>query len=317
MLKYLIIPLAQNAVSFCHYEKRESDDTLIPLETLEKALFWAMKENLNVQFLYPDTELSEDYKRLIDSIDHIDIVSDECKDSSMVAQADIIVLNSWEKLTSANLDATKSYVIRTSKKALFENFEVLKVAIKKANRLVVTFADIETFSDDDFAKYSEFLDRLIPVVKSEYMEGHHAQLNILTDRMFLDSMNNCSAGWESITFAPNGKFYVCPAFYLDGSTSIGDISSGPDIKNPQLFRLSHAPICRKCDSYQCRRCIWLNRKLTLEVNTPSHEQCVIAHIERNAAKKLLESIRAVGEFLPEKNISDINTLDPFDDIISQ
>ena len=316
MLKYLIIPLAKDAVSFCHYEKGESNGELIPLETLKCALFWAMKENLNVQFLYPDAELPEDYKQLIDTIDHADIVSIECNDSVLMQSADIIVFNSWNALIAADLEATKSYVVRTSKNALFENFEALTVVIKKASRLVVTITDIETFTDDDFAKYSEFLDRLIPMVKSEYLGNHHVQLNILTDRMFLDKMNNCNAGWESITLAPDGKFYVCPAFYLSGSNPVGDLASGLNIKNPQLFRLTHAPICRNCDAFQCRRCVWLNRKTTFEVNTPSHEQCVIAHIERNAAKKLLESIREVGEFLPEKSIHGIDYLDPFENLIS-
>lgn len=52
--------------------------------------------------------------------------------------------------------------------------------------------------------------------------------------------------------------------------------------------------------------------MTLEVNTPSHEQCVIAHIERNASKKLLAQIRSSGEFMPSKNIPSIEYLDPFE-----
>ena len=140
--------------------------------------------------------------------------------------------------------------------------------------------------------------------------------NLLTDRMFLDKMNNCNAGDESITLAPDGKFYICPAFYLDGSKAVGDLENGLDIKNRQLYRLDHAPICRKCDAWQCRRCVWLNRKTTLEVNTPSHEQCVVAHIERNASRRLLKEIRTLGEFLPEKEIKEIDYLDPFD-IIKQ
>ena len=135
-------------------------------------------------------------------------------------------------------------------------------------------------------------------------------------------MNNCNAGWESITLAPDGRFYVCPAFYLADDNedfgigkakfSVGDLESGLDIKNPQLYRLDHAPLCRKCDAYQCRRCVWLNRKTTFEVNTPSHEQCVVAHIERNASRDLLASIRTIGTFLPDKEIKEIDYLDPFD-----
>ena len=106
---------------------------------------------------------------------------------------------------------------------------------------------------------------------------------------------------------------MCPAFYLEADGySVGDLENGPDIKNPQLYQLDHAPICRKCDAFHCRRCAWLNRKTTLEVNTPSHEQCVVAHLERNASRELLASIRTLGVFLPDNEIPEIDYLDPFD-----
>ena len=58
--------------------------------------------------------------------------------------------------------------------------------------------------------------------------------------------------------------------------------------------------------------MWLNLKTTCEINTPSHEQCVVAHLERNASKQMLANIREFGTFLPEKEIKEINYLDPFD-----
>ena len=95
--------------------------------------------------------------------------------------------------------------------------------------------------------------------------------------------------------------------------NIGNIYDGLDIKNPQLYKLAYAPICRNCDAYQCKRCILLNRKMTYEVNTPSHEQCVVAHLERNASRKLLNSIRKHGSFLTEQEgIKEIDYIDPFE-----
>lgn len=140
-------------------------------------------------------------------------------------------------------------------------------------------------------------------------------------------MNNCNAGENNITLAPDGNFYVCPAFYnlpavnghertmgdiCNKGYTIGNIHDGLDIKNPQLYKLAYAPICRNCDAYQCKRCILLNRKMTNEVNTPSHEQCVVAHLERNASRELLLNIRKNGTFLPDKEITVIDYLDPFD-----
>ena len=125
-------------------------------------------------------------------------------------------------------------------------------------------------------------------------------------------MNNCNAGVDCITLAPDGNLYLCPGFYYDSEEPIGNLDEGIKIKNQQLLRLDHAPLCRICDAYQCKRCIWLNRKLTMEVNTPSHEQCVVAHLERNQSRRLLAELQDRGLLDKKKEIKEISYLDPFD-----
>lgn len=205
-------------------------------------------------------------------------------------------------------------IIRTDKDAFFQNYGKLEEALKHTLRIDVVITDIESFKDDDFEKYKSALANLANSIEQMYVDGLSPQLNILTDRMMLREMRNCGAGDTTITLAPNGKFYVCPAFYYeDEADSVGGLEHGLDIKNQQLYKPGHAPICRHCDAWQCKRCVWLNRKTTLEVNTPSHEQCVVAHIERNASRLLLQSIRKHGTFLPEfEEIKEIDYLDPFE-----
>ncbi len=304
MLKYLIIQLADDSISMCHYPKG-TGSRIISYADLEKALYIALQYNLSVQFIYPDRELPKDIRKLIDTIIHIDIT-----DSTRDGDIQFIDLNDLGTVLKSVVKG--NYGLRLSKSELFKNGENISLLLKKVTRLNIIITDIDKFSGEDFYKYDSFLSTLTQVVKNEILDNHQVQLNLLTDRMMLDEMNNCNAGHESITLAPDGKFYICPAFYLDGSESVGDVESGLDIKNPQLYRLDHAPICRKCDAYQCRRCVWLNKKTTLEVNTPSREQCVVAHIERNASKILLDSIRELGEFMPDKSIDEIDYLDPFD-----
>lgn len=322
MVQYLIILLDDASTSYCHYSNRE-EKRLMPLDTLKQGILYAMKENLTIQFVYPDYELPQEYKDVIESIEHSDIVSSLCEDTTLKEDADVVVFNSWLDTDSYNFSNKTVYVIRTNKSDLFEKQQLLKDLISKANRLNIVITDVETFTEEDFEKYKEVLATLSEEVEKLYVEDKCHQVNILTDRMMLDKMNNCNAGWESITLAPDGYFYVCLAFYLTsgdenfglGKTkySIGNLENGLDIKNPQLYKLDHAPLCRKCDAYQCKRCVWLNRKTTYEVNTPSHEQCVIAHLERNASRALLASIRSHGSFLPEKEeIKEIGYLDPFD-----
>ena len=328
MLQYLIILLDDTSTSFCYYDNNNVNRRLISLEDLKSGIFYAMKENLMIQFVYPDFELPQEYKDVINTIDHSVIVSSLCEDSALKDNADVVVVHDWTAIERMNFDTDISYVLRTTKSDLFDRYRFLMPVIGKVSRLNVIITDVEYFKDDDFEIYKNVLSSLSTEIEKLYVEGKSPQLNLLTDRMMLDKMNNCNAGWENITLAPDGKFYVCPAFYhaqqADGSEmfisevcekgfSIGDLKSGLDIKNPQFYRLDHAKLCRNCDAYQCKRCIWLNRKTTCEVNTPSHEQCVVAHLERNASRVLLNNIRKHGSFLPEKEeIKKIDYLDPFD-----
>ena len=328
MLQYLIILLDDTSTSFCHYDNNNVKSRLISLEDLKAGIFYAMKENLMIQFVYPDFDLTREYQEVINTIDHSTIVSSLCKNSALKDNADVVVMHDWTAIERMKFDTDISYVLRTTKSDLFDRYRFLMPVIGKVSRLNIIITDVESFKDDDFEIYKNVLSSLSTEIEKLYVEGKSPQLNLLTDRMMLDKMNNCNAGWENITLAPDGKFYVCPAFYhaqqADGSEtsisevcekgfSIGDLKSGLDIKNPHLYRLDHAKLCRNCDAYQCKRCIWLNRKTTCEVNTPSHEQCVVAHLERNASRLLLNNIRKYGSFLPEnEEIKEIDYLDPFD-----
>lgn len=327
MLQYLVILLDNTSTSYCHYENFCHEKKLISIEDLKQGIFYGMKENLMIQFVYPDYELPQEYKDVINTIDHSDIVSSLCEDDELRKNADVIICHDWNGIQFSSFDKDRIYTLRTSKEDLVDRYKLLKGIISSSLRLNVVITDIEKFTEEDFKKYKEVLEYLSDVLKTCYAEGKSPQLNLLTDRLMLDGMNNCNAGVENITLAPNGKFYVCPAFYLskecDGNEnsldevcqkgySIGSLKEGLDIKNPQLYKLDHAPLCRKCDAYQCKRCIWLNRKTTLEVNTPSHEQCVVAHLERNASRNLLTNIRKYGAFLADKEIKGIEYLDPFD-----
>ena len=302
MLQYLIILLDETSTSFCHYDISKTERHLIPLDTLRQGIRFGMMENLMIQYVYPDYELPAEYSDVIESIDHSKI-------KPIKEEADVVVLNSLSEI-----DAEVPVVLRISREEFLENEDKVANLLDKMPRLNVVITDIESFAKEDFENYTVALKQLSKKIEQMYANGKTPQLNLLTDRMILMKENHCGAGDTNITLAPNGKFYVCPAFYYeDEADSIGDLEHGLDIKNKQLYKLDYAPICRHCDAYQCKRCIWLNRKTTLEVNTPSHEQCVVAHLERNASRELLQNIRKHGTFLPEQEkIKEIDYLDPFD-----
>lgn len=304
MMQYLVILLDDTSVSYCHCDNPHKERRLISLDDLRAGILYAMKQNLMIQFVYPDYELPQEYLDLIDTIDHHDIRGWYAGASP----ADVTVFDK-SVLAGETPVGQGVVVLRLTKAELFENAEAIGKILPKMQRLNIVVTDIETITDEELKSYAGVLEGLASVLKGEYLAGRMPQLNLLTDRMMLDRPNHCNAGVENITLAPNGRYYLCPAFYYSNP----DDSIDPqDIRNQQLLRLDHAPLCRHCDAYHCRRCIWLNRKTTLEVNTPSREQCIVAHTEREASRRLLAAIREQAVFMPEVEIKELNYNDPFE-----
>lgn len=325
MIQYLVILLDDTSAAYCHADNPLKQRNLIPLGTLKSGILFGMKQNLMIQYVFPDYELPKEYIQAIESIDNVKIYPLEHKpviDIDLGNDSDVEVTTEIPKEVKS-----KTLVVR------YPFAKILKAKDKFAKlfdldiRINLVITDVENFTDNDIVTYQDLLSEWKNLLLAQYKKGKIPQFNLLTDRMMLDKMHNCDAGINNITLAPNGKFYLCPAFYYDEKMevfnqmnhnnpsfeqSVGDLEKGLDIPNPQLLKLDHAPLCRKCDAYQCRRCIWLNKKLTWDNNTPSHQQCVMAHIERNVSRELLNEIRKTGEFMPEINIQEITYLDPFD-----
>ena len=304
MLKYLIVQLDDSSTSFCHYECQEDSRNLISIDDLRCGLIWAMKENLMVQFVYPSYELPQEYLKLIDSVDHIDIKANDC-------DVDVTIVNGLDDLSDEIANSNTPIVLRLKKSEFFENIK----RIAKLSEVNVIITDINTITEPEQEAYKNALQFLASAVKERITRRLASHINLLTDRMQLSSMNNCNAGIESVTLAPDGNFYICPGFYFDKEDNVGNPKDGLNIPNQRLFKLEYAPICRKCDAFHCKRCVWLNKKNTLEVNTPSHEQCVISHIERNASRELLESLNSDGLVKSSQAIPEIDYLDPFENIV--
>lgn len=309
MLQYLVILLDDTSVAYCHAANPLTQRNLMPLDTLRKAIMFGMKENLMIQYVYPDYELPDEYNEAIESIDHVKI------------GRDVLVYNNVP--TSITAD---NAVLRLSVADFISKQYDIATLLLQAKRLNICITDVENFKDEQIDDYKKALATLNAVLLNQYKAGKQPQVNILTDRLQLDKMHNCDAGVNNITVAPNGRFYLCPAFYYDekiglnnrlnhhkpiSNRSVGDLESGINIPNQQLLKLDHAPLCRICDAYQCKRCVWLNQRLTWDANTPSHQQCVLAHLERNASRDLQKQLQTAG-FSIGNEIKEITYLDPFD-----
>ena len=298
----------------------------MPLKMLKEGIKFGMKENMRIQFVLPCYPLPKNYWETMMSIDHSIIAPGNIDYNGLVPQntlyqmPDVLIFEDVNAFADHAKEKNLSYVLKIDKNTLYEQIDKISACIQEITRLNIILNDIDRFTNDDIDKYKECLNILSNGVKRSYFEGNTPQVNIVTDRIMLKEMNNCNAGVSSVTLAPDGKFYICPAFYQAVSSTpirtnfdIGSLYDGINIKNSNLLKLESAPLCRKCDAYQCKRCIWLNNKTTYEMNTPSHEQCVVAHLERNASCIILKQLRkGAPSFMEGIIINDIDYLDPFE-----
>jgi CXXX repeat peptide maturase len=316
MLKYLLVVLSEDSTSFCHYEPRgrkRGDEGLIPLDRLEAAVLFALKNNLKVNFLYPGRKLGRAYDKVIERVDHVKIAPFAARSRYPGA---ILVVESSHLPAAAELAPLRGeiFIFRLRRADLPRLAADLGRLLPRAKRVNLVLTDVEGYGEAEYAEYRRQLEKVVPKVLKLAAGKTPPELNVLTDRLALGRMNNCEAGLAHLTVAPNGRLYLCPAFYYaDPKESLGGVRRETVIGNRRLLELKYAPICRICDAYQCKRCVHLNRTLTLELNTPSSQQCRLAHLEREASRLYLGRLRRSGPGAAGlADIPEIAYDDPFD-----
>jgi CXXX repeat peptide maturase len=312
MLKYIFVILDKSAPSFCYYQNPNKKSEIIEYQSLSEIILFAQKENIIINFLAGKEQIPKKHADLMKTVRHVVISPTEYSFNN----EDIVVFD-WniesKSVISEKFDGANA-ILRIEKKYLSDLSFIIN-HFNSCKRLSIVLLDIEKYTETDFDIYRSQLNNIKYEYQQEYKNGSNKELNILSDRIVLTNMNNCDAGVVHLTFAPNGKFYICPAYYFENENNfIGDIKNGIHIKNKQLYALEYSPICRQCDAFQCKRCVYLNQKLTLEVNTPSRQQCIVSHLERNCSKDLFDNIKDLLPNLPNKEIVEIDYLDPFEKI---
>jgi len=316
MLKYINILLSNTAVSFCHYENKlnDSENKWISKKLLNDIIHYCQSNELAINFIFPKDDVSSEILELIEKTDHFKIAP-----YNSTVNTTAIVLTPSD-LDGANItDDTNNRIIilRVNKKELENIPKIVEKLTNKFLKITLVLTNIEQYFDEDIYTYKKVLEKSEKYLFQKYKDVKESlpEINFVSDLWFTKQMNNCNAGVDHYTFAPDGKFYICPAFYHNGDNSIGDLSE-IQIKNSHLLSLEFAPLCNICDVYHCKRCIYLNHLLTEEFNTPSSQQCRLAHIERECSRKLLERLKQANKlFLQIPPIKTINYNDPMEIIL--
>jgi len=313
-IQYILLLLDKSAESFCYYNHHYDNCELMPLDILQKCMDFCKKNNLNASILYGKNRLPAIYTKLLGSFPHIKIkpyYPDEIFKEDDIAiidfKGDYTVFKNIPPNANLNLIIRLKLAEIKSLAVSLEHFD------NKFKRLNVIYKDILTASETVLNNFRLDLLYVQEVLFNILSRNSGIEFSLATDRIILTEMNNCNAGITHFTIAPNGKAYICPGFYYsDPENSIGLLENGINIKNQRLLNRDHAPICRVCDCFQCKRCVYMNKISTLEVNTPSHEQCVVSHHERNLSGELLQRFQRRNRYTNFANIPALYYLDPFD-----
>jgi uncharacterized protein len=197
---------------------------------------------------------------------------------------------------------------------LSETIKSLKTSVCRIN---LNVEDLPLWKEDDLNRYDVQLGKIADYFIAMRMDRRLFEINALTDPLELNKPCDCDAGLNSITIAPDGNFYICPAFYFDPmhGYSVGNISEGITGIGATLLQSGRSHICDGCKAYHCKRCKYLNVRMTGEISCPSKIQCVISHIELRNAKKYQEKLLQFTDERFSTIIDEVVSLDPMDNLL--
>lgn len=323
MYRYLLVILEKGAVPFCHYSNpfyySSAEPEFMPLEILGKIVEYARENGLFLNFLFGRHPLSLEYESLIGTIGHVKMIPVVLKD---IYPDGVPVLEADESMRFSELeaDSERNLILSVTPTDLPHLSDMVASLWGKFKRLNLHLVGVETISSAQLDVYQSELKKIADRLAQLYRTGREIEINVISDRLLLNQMNNCDAGIKHLTIAPDGNAYICPAFYYDDEADT--VGYWSDIietthANHQLLDLGCAPICSRCDAFHCKRCVYLNKKTTLEVNVPSREQCLASHVEREVSRLLLQSLRTVRPFDQFPAIASLTYDDPFDLIVGE
>ena len=162
-LQYLVVLLDDTSMAYCHAENPLKERRLMPLDTLRKAILFGMKQNLMIQFVYPDYELPAEYNELIETIDHVKI------------GREVKIFNSVPQSIDGD-----NVVLRLSVAEFVERQYDIATLLPQAKRLNICFTDIENFKDEQIEDYKRALATLNAVLLNLYKLAKQSQFNLIT-----------------------------------------------------------------------------------------------------------------------------------------
>ncbi len=292
-IKYIQIIAEDNIVPHCCYRNTKKTNNMMSKETFEEAIGFCKNKGFQPVIIGNNFYMKDEK--------YIHIGVGECDD--------IVIHNN-----TINRNISENNILLITKISVINLFDMVCELLgnKKVQRVNIIIVDLDKWNENIINEYKRQLELISQQLYEQFLNSKPVDINVLTDIFENIKIRDCGSGIDSYAIAPNGKIYICPAFYFDNEDDfIGDLKNGITEIN-KLIYIENSNICCNCDANQCKRCLYLNKKMTTEINTPPKIQCLVSHVERNISRKL--ELRLIKENLiePLNFISKINYEDPLD-----
>lgn len=290
---YLQIITDDNITPHCNYKNWNDTKNTMSKKMLKKGIDFAMQNGFEIVFL-------GESPNIYDLKTNNDILIVNSNFSNYHDKDNVITIHD-NRIEELNSKSDNSILLVNG-----DNIDKLSVFVEQLakcnSRINIKLKEIDEWNQETIDNYKIQLDKLIDIIEETYLDSRPIEINVLTDRLNYNKHCSCTAGTKTYTLAPNGRFYICPAFYFDNpEQSVGDLESGISNVYERLMKIDNAPICKQCDAYQCSICKYLNKKKTEEYNIPSKIQCIISNCEKNKSKELQTRLISRG-LIENKNI---------------
>lgn len=275
----LILPLADNYVSYCCYQNtRVEERESLTSDRLHDALCCCAERGMEAVFLHPWGELREMEDPMLWELSTRHIVSAQCYAKAAQKYEKVLPVFDAHNL-EAEVWECPNCILNLEQKDLEHLSEWVIRLLDKADRINVNIHGLDrNFSED---RYLEELCR----IKEVLVQNPAKEVNLITDRVYLDRFDSCQAGTRNFVYGLDGQMYTCIGMWEDAMAEARVSRNGAaiEVKGRRLYQKENHPICQKCDAYQCRDCMWMNQKATREICVSPSWQCRKSHIEREVS----------------------------------
>lgn len=272
--QYLYIILNDKATPFCMYSNKNGRDTEMSTDVFVQSLKYARNNFMLPVFLgNPEKYMTKanwnQYFVVVDSI-----VNTEKMDNFEFQT--VIPIVTTDTYTYISKPYTVGIVL-IDKNSIKNIYHLIIHCAEYFEKINIRIIDLENWNDgDNKLYYSEFAR-----IKSWMLNNaDNVQLNGLqmeNESSLYSEGRRCHAGTSSWAVAPEGGLYFCPAFYYQKADNIGDIWSGMQTYDVNIFGRKKNMKCHECGVLECKECFALNDRCMHSLNIPAKQQCDFAN----------------------------------------